>query len=101
MRYLPRLEVEKYLANVYSYLPDATLMQTLHLFLMREILCGQLLAPTRLIQVTGTLQFPMIDMPLLQRIRAASVYINSVEKCAECEGVTAGINIRTKARLEL
>lgn len=95
-----RLEVEKYLANVYSYLPDPADPYANFTPVSDE---GDFVWTTIGANSINTGNWGPTSIPYdryahyYKGIRAASVYINSVEKCAECEGVTAGINVRTKA----
>jgi hypothetical protein len=95
-----RLEVEKYLANVYSYLPDPSDPYANLTPVSDE---GDFVWTSIGANSINTGNWGPTSIPYdryghyYKGIRAASVYINSVEKCAECEGVTQGINLRTKA----
>lgn len=95
-----RLEVEKYLANVYSYLPDPADPYANFTPVSDE---GDFVWTSIGANAINTGNWGPTSIPYdrysyyYKGIRAATVYINSVEKCVECEGVTPGINLRTKA----
>lgn len=95
-----RLEVEKYLANIYSYLPDPADPYANLTPVSDE---GDFVWTTIGANNINTGNWGPTSIPYdrysfyYKAIRAASVYISQVERCTECEGITSGINIRTKA----
>lgn len=95
-----RLEAEKYLASIYSFLPDEagpydnlSPISDEADFVWTGIGANNIntgnWSPTSIPYNPYTHYY--------KAIRSASVYINQVDKCLECETVTPGINIRTKA----